>query len=294
MKWSKPYSPNGVETVCEGKAPAWTFWAKHVPGTRGWTLWYESTIPTVGLLWYVKAKNFTEVEQLADTMVRTGGGSRPWMNWKQPSDEARVPPMRTLRRGHSHVLRCYLESEITSTPRGMAMDATTYLDAVSVASANLHQEDDRFTQATDRLRSLILAVRHVPGVAVREMATAIDRDRNYIDSVTSTYQGSPAVLPEPEEGQDKAQYKELLLGLLTAAQTEQDTAYGEAKIARVVRDRAIVEAYKADVRGRPLGPSAIGAAAHIDRNHVSRIVKNAGVKPRHRSNIANQYSRKAA
>jgi hypothetical protein len=176
----------------------------------------------------------------------------------------------------------------------MAMDATTYLDAVSVASANLHQEDDRFTQATDRLRSLILAVRHVPGVAVREMATAIDRDRNYIDSVTSTYQGSPAVLPEPEEGQDKAQYKELLLGLLTAAQTEQDTAYGEAKIARVVRDRAIVEAYKADVRGRPLGPSAIGAAAHIDRNHVSRIVKNAGVKPRHRSNIANQYSRKAA
>lgn len=140
--------------------------------------------------------------------------------------------------------------------------------------------------STDDLHDLITYVAGTRKVAVTEMATAIGRARNYVDSVVSASNRMRRV-PHPAwfkmTGDESG---EQLLSALSAARVRQAFFQNRIKEARAARDAAVVEAYASKV----LGPTRIAEAVGIDRNHVLRLRAKAGIAPQHRTNIRNQYS----
>lgn len=151
-------------------------------------------------------------------------------------------------------------------------------DAVATAS-----------EATVRLRQGIIEIRPSGLLTVDEMTEAVDRDRNYVDSVWSTFgatqkgkQTRVAVENADPEAARTAYDK-----LHKLADDQRRTA-GVEKRVRAERDSLVAGTYKA----KTLGPSAIAAAVGVDRNHVLRIARKAGVKPQHRKIARNQYTAK--
>lgn len=143
-------------------------------------------------------------------------------------------------------------------------------------------------KAMTGLRDLIVKVRPTGALSVDEMAEAIGRpDRNYIDSVWSnfgeTHKGKQTRAAEPNATSKKRDA--MKHGLVAAASNQSRTA-GALKAARAERDRTVAIVYASKV----LGPTAIAKAVGIDRNHVLRLARRAGVAPAHRAGARNQYS----
>jgi hypothetical protein len=151
---------------------------------------------------------------------------------------------------------------------------------------------DEADVSMDDLRNLILTVRPSGLLTVDEMAEAIDRERNYVDSVWSNY---GATNKDPETGKVR-QTRVAVTGsagsareavdVLTAAARRQRNAADAVTTARAERDRVVAVVYASKL----LGPTSIADEVQVDRNHVLRIARRAGVAPAHRQNSRNQYS----
>ena len=174
------------------------------------------------------------------------------------------------------------------------IDQDTARAALDKLRHDLEVADNLYHEATDDLREEILDIRPQGIVTVPQMAVAIGRARNYIDTLWSAF------LKEQNDGETdggrKAQTRlkvdanhpaadEALARLKSSAATQRRLA-ARAKTIRTERDRAVVLVYTSKI----LGPTSIAAYLGIDRNHVLRIVRNAGVTPVHRTNIKNQYT----
>ena len=162
------------------------------------------------------------------------------------------------------------------------MNSTTETSAASVARAALAKTRDDLikaignaTSATNALRDAIVAVRPSGVLTVDEMADAIGRDRNYVDSIWSAY-GDTVEGKQTRaatEASDEARAADV--DRLVTAAGAQRAAAGHVNVMRDARDSTVAEIYA----GKVLGPSAIAAAVGIDRNHVLRIARKRNVAP---------------
>lgn len=146
-------------------------------------------------------------------------------------------------------------------------------------------------RATDALRAVIVRIRPTGIMTVDEMADAVGHGRNYIDSVWSTYgtgvKGKQTRVKDADA--DDATWEATRRELANAAADQVvavDAYKGPLDTARAERDRTVAMVYASKI----LGPSAIAAAVGIDRNHVLRIARKAGLKPAWRANAKNQYT----
>lgn len=177
------------------------------------------------------------------------------------------------------------------------MDTATITD-VATATAALNKIRDDLSkavitaaEASANLRETVIDVRPKGTLTVAEMAEAVGRDRNFIDSVWSahgdTVKGRQTRKPVDAlngSGVDDAQR-------LAHAATARRQALAAVTTLRAERDRTVAMVYA----GKILGPSAIAAAVGIDRNHALRTARKLGVKAAWRSadSVRNQYSSRA-
>lgn len=165
----------------------------------------------------------------------------------------------------------------------MTTDTGT-LDEATAKAALIKTRDDlaaaitRKDDATDALVDTLVRVRPLGILTVDEMAEAIERERNYVDSIWSTYgtgqkgkQTRVPLLAVNDESRAAAR-----TALKDAAAAER-AAVNDVKTARAERNLAVARAYGAAIKG--FGPSPIAAAADIDRNHVLRLSRKAGLTP---------------
>ena len=173
------------------------------------------------------------------------------------------------------------------------MDAATVTSALNKIRDDLATAVDNQAEASIELRNLIVAIRPSGILSVDKMAEAVGRDRNYIDSVWSSHgateKGKQTRVPAPADGGGtEAAHKRL-----SDAAARRVSANKAVSTLRAERDRLITMAYtlKAQDTGvKVIGPTGIAAAVGVDRNHVLRIARKAGVGPAHRANSRNQYS----
>lgn len=159
-------------------------------------------------------------------------------------------------------------------------DQATAKAALNRVRDNLAKATGNATDMMTALRDAIVKVRPLGVLTVDEMADAIDRDRNYVDSVWSahgeTKQGKQtrvAVVEDVDPG-----YRDRSFRYLADAAGNQRGTAGTVNVMRAERDRVVAMVYASKI----LGPSAIAAEVGIDRNHVLRIARKAGVAPVHR------------
>lgn len=138
----------------------------------------------------------------------------------------------------------------------------------------------------DELRNLILAVRPSGVLNPDEIARAIGRARNYVDSVWSNFgetnKGKQTRVPLKADTEEVARTNETL----SRAARRQRNAAKAVTTARAERNRVVAVVYASKL----LGPTSIADEVQVDRNHVLRIARRAGVAPAHRQNSRNQYS----
>lgn len=174
------------------------------------------------------------------------------------------------------------------------MDAVTekstvdqVVHSLGVAGETLDEAVQAATTLSIELRAAIVRIRPLGLLTGDEMAEALGRPRNYVDGVWSMYgnpgKGAPlAVATDADPVAARQAFDELLdlSSRLNAANTY-------VKDCRAHRNEVVATVYRTKV----LGPSAIANAAGIDRNHVLRIARAAGVPPVHRADVRNQYSK---
>lgn len=185
-------------------------------------------------------------------------------------------------------LRTEAESPgLAAANKSVLADQATAYSSLGQVRNELHNAVTAADAAMDKLRELIVQIRPTGVLTVEQMAEAIGRDRNYIDSTWSAFGGtttgkqtrvSAAAVSEAES--------RAAAEALADANKAQLKAADRVKSARAERDRVVAMVYAS----RILGPSAIADAAYIDRNHVLRIARKAGVAPVHRPASRNQYS----
>lgn len=152
----------------------------------------------------------------------------------------------------------------------------------------LNEATDNMCGRSDDLRDHVVRIRPQGLLTVDEMAEAIGRDRNYVDSIWSangeTTKGRQTRVPvtdavDPEAARHAYE-------TLADAALNLKRAANRVTTARAERDRVVALVYGSKL----LGPSAIAATVAVDRNHVLRIARKAGVKPVHRVGSKNQYT----
>lgn len=167
-------------------------------------------------------------------------------------------------------------------------DQATATAALMKARDALNTAVDNLCNRTDGLRDQVVRIRPQGLLTVDEMAEAIDRDRNYVDSIWSahgeTTKGKQTRVPVGE-GVDAEAARHAYETLADSAGNLKRAA-SLVSTARAERDRVVSLVYGSKL----LGPSAIAAAVEVDRNHVLRIARKAGVKPVHRVGSKNQYT----
>lgn len=155
-------------------------------------------------------------------------------------------------------------------------DQATATAALNKVRDDLRSALDRQTIRNDKLRDVIVSIRPTGTLTVDEMAESVGRERNYIDSVWSTYgetvrgKQTRAALDGVSEAEREA-----------AVRTLTDAASGQRKVnedvdaLRAERNRLVTLVYGSKI----LGPSAIAAESGMDRNHVLRLARKAGLTP---------------
>lgn len=154
-------------------------------------------------------------------------------------------------------------------------DQATATAALNQVRDNLAKAVDNATTTMTDLRTTIVAVRPTGVITVDEMAEAIGRDRNYIDSVWSTH-GDTTKGKQTRVAADVSDDERVrtVQRLADAAGAQRVTA-GTVNVMRAERDRVVAMVYASKI----MGPSAIAAAVGIDRNHCLRISRKSGIKP---------------
>lgn len=171
----------------------------------------------------------------------------------------------------------------------LVTDQATAVTALRTVRDKLAIAQMKADEKMDALRDTIVRIRPTGVLPVDTMADAIGRDRNYVDSVWSIYgetqQGKQtrAYPADPVGDPDAAKAAED--ALKAAAKAQRDSARS-VKTARSERDVVVAMVYASKL----LGPTAISAEVDVDRNHVLRIARKAGVAPMHRQGSRNQYS----
>lgn len=165
-------------------------------------------------------------------------------------------------------------------------DQATAAAALNHARDNLAKAIRYGEDAIDKLRERIVSLRPTGILSVDQMAKAIGRDRNYIDSVWSAF-------GDVTPGKQTRVVPDGVLELVNQATTEltrlgheSAAAASRVSLARSERDRTVAMVYGSKL----IGPSAIAANVGVDRNHVLRIARRQGVGPAHRVVSRNQYS----
>lgn len=167
-------------------------------------------------------------------------------------------------------------------------DQDTARRALNKVRDDLISAADNLSTATEILHDDVVKIRPQGLLTVDEMAEALGRDRNYVDSVWSSFgsttKGKQTRVPVAE-GTDPEKARRAFKSLAAAADF-QKRAQNRVADARAARDLTVVKVYAAKI----LGPSAIAASVGVDRNHVLRIARKAGVAPAHRTGSKNQYT----
>jgi hypothetical protein len=167
-------------------------------------------------------------------------------------------------------------------------DQSTATQALNKVRDDLAKANGNATDTMETLRDTIVRIRPAGVLTVDEMADAIGRDRNYVDSVWSAHgdtnkgKQTRVAVVEQQDGSLPAEYRQL-----ADAAHNQRGAANTVPVLRAERDRVVAMVYASKI----LGPSAIASAVGIDRNHVLRIARKAGVAPVHRPTGAkNQHT----
>lgn len=168
----------------------------------------------------------------------------------------------------------------------------------ATAVTGLHRVRDQLNSAigdletaTDDLVSMVVRIRPLGLLTVSEMATAIGRDRNYIDSLWSLFGGTTrdedgkVVQTRVPVSDDGAAARKAYNDLTKAADRLRKAATRVSDV-RAERNRTVAMVYGAKL----LRPGAIAKHVGVDRNHVGRISRKQGVAPVHRPDTRNQYS----
>lgn len=171
------------------------------------------------------------------------------------------------------------------------MDAT--ITDQAMATTALHKVRDDLAKAvknaastTEDLRAAIVRIRPLGVITVDQMAEAINHDRNYVDSVWSTY-GETAQGKQTRVAVQASEDEQLtLIGQLSSLAHNQRGAANTVPVLRAERDRVVAMIYASKI----LGPTAIAKAVGVDRNHVLRIARKSKVAPVWRDNSRNQYT----
>lgn len=170
------------------------------------------------------------------------------------------------------------------------VDQATAVAALAEVRESLAQASATATAATASLHGAVIAARCSSPLTVNEIAEAIGRPRNYVDSLWSEYTTkhpdakvvTPIYESEDELEEDRTRTVEYLAELVN----RQRRAVRAADTIRAERDRTVVLVYSSKI----LGPVAIAGHVDIDRNHVLRLARKHGVAPVHRTVIRNQYT----
>lgn len=170
-----------------------------------------------------------------------------------------------------------------NTTESMRSEAEAGLTALG---RELERVTKRSETSTQKLHDLITWVRSTGKVSVNEMAETMDRARNYVDSVWSISSRAGKVIDPEDFGLSPYADEYELKSKLNQYSNMQRAHFQELRAIRKERDQAVVMVYAS----RVLGPSDIARHVGIDRNHVGRLARSAGVSPQHRWNIKNQYS----
>lgn len=167
------------------------------------------------------------------------------------------------------------------------IDQATAITALRTVRDSLATAVNKAEETMLTLREQIVLVRPSGLLTVDEMAEAIGRDRNYVDSVWSNFgstsrgkQTRVAAVDADETDVQTAAHN------LRQAAADQRNAFSVVSTARAERDRIVALVYASKL----LGPTSIAAEVQVDRNHVLRIARRAGVAPAHRKESRNQYS----
>lgn len=168
------------------------------------------------------------------------------------------------------------------------MNEETALKALAAASDRLDFTVSQAERVMDDLRELIVNIRPTGLLTVDEIAAAIDHNRNYVDSVWSIH-GETRKGKQTRVSRDDVDPAEVALAKqqLTSVSTSQRSTARSVVTARAERDRLVVLVYASKL----LGPTDISRAVGIDRNHVLRLARKAGIMPVHRPGARNQYSK---
>lgn len=174
------------------------------------------------------------------------------------------------------------------------MNAENVTDQAT-ATAALNKVRDALAKAVtdadtcmNELRAGVIAERPRGVLTVAEMAEAIGRDRNAVDTWYShsgaTVKGKQTRVSADVTEDERAAAIQRLADL---AKRQRGTAT-TVQVMRAERDRVVAMVYSSKI----LGPSAIAAAVDVDRNHVLRIARKLNVDPVWRTdgNVRNQYS----
>ena len=173
------------------------------------------------------------------------------------------------------------------------MDTTNIADQATATTAlrkvrdDLAKAIDRADDTTGALRAAIVTARPAGILTVDQIADAIGRDRNFVDTTWSDYGQSTrnkqtrVAIQDVDDATHAAAVK-----TLSDAAWDHRRAHNDVNTLRAERDRVVAMVYASKL----LGPSAISREVGIDRNHVLRVARKAGVAPMHRTNSKNQYS----
>lgn len=169
-------------------------------------------------------------------------------------------------------------------------DQATATAALNKARDELQTAVDEAKATTAALRDAIVRIRPSGILTVGEMAEAVSRERNYVDTVWSAFgcttKGKQTRVSREADDDARAQ---AVQRLYEAARTQRNDA-SAANVARAERDRTVAMVYASKI----MGPSAIAMAVGIDRNHVLRLARRAGLTPAWRAEgtVRNQHTTK--
>lgn len=154
-------------------------------------------------------------------------------------------------------------------------DKATATAALNKSRSDLARAIDSLNNRTDVLRDLIVSIRPAGVLTVAEMAEAVGRDRNYIDSIWSSY-GNPVKGKQTRVSvRASDETRESAIDSLAGAAASVRLATDEVSGLRAERIGFVTLVYGSKI----LGPSAIAAESGIDRNHVLRAARKAGLTP---------------
>jgi hypothetical protein len=168
------------------------------------------------------------------------------------------------------------------------VDQMTANAALNKIGEDLAKAVETSSGITHELYQALVRIRPLGVLTVSLMADAIGCDRNFIDSVWSVHgnadRNKPTRVPVPVDGRDFTETPEYLE--LASIADRQRSAVNSVSLIRAERDRIITMVYASKL----MGPTAIAGAVGIDRNHVLRTARKAGVAPAHRPNTSNQWT----